>query len=880
MKKTQYLIILGFLLLLGSCSNHEFQIYSDTEYARLVENEFARKKDLAGNRNDQLFGVFNDDLTTNEVQGLKFLYAFMPLNDLADYDGEFFLKQVRASLAARDTFHWGTTIPEAEFRHFVLPYRINNENLDTARLVFFDALKDRIRDMDMLDAALEVNHWCHEKVSYKSTDDRTSAPLAAVKTAYGRCGEESTFAVTALRSVAIPARQVYTPRWAHSDDNHAWVEFWANGKWHFMGACEPETAPNIGWFTEPARRAMLVHTKAYGHYQGSERVGNAERQYSLLNTLAVYAEVKEIFVKVVNEDGLSVPNASVEFQLYNYAEFYPISTKKADDDGLCSFLTGLGDLQVWAYKDDMFNYQKVSVAELDTLVLKLNQHPYTHKVDIFDLYPPIQREPFKVSAEGKELNALRLKKEDSIRGAYVATFMPEAQAVSLANELNVDAVELSHFISLSRGNYAEIEAFIRKVPEPDRSLAMKLLELVSKKDLRDTKASILLDHLNGAKNFAVSDDYSEEIFLNYILNPRVVREMLVDYRHYLQDAFAQDDMTAISKSPDKIVSWIKDNIAINSEENYYHTSITPKGVYDLRIADKRSVKIFAVAVLRSLAYPARLEAGTDNLQYWKNNDWVTFYFDKQKGESLSRCTLRLTNDPANVLAPKYHIHFSLAKFDKGKYHTLNYDWDKPLADFYDGVELDAGYYMLVTGNRQAGGSVLHSQEFFELKKGQTLTKVVSLRSDNRAKEVLATIDMSVNYQTPEGKDVSLQTISKQGWQVIAWIEPDKEPTKHTFQDLPQLKNELEALNVPFTFIIPESKLTDSFKNSEYTGLPENHQFLVAKDLALVRSIEKQTNEKLADHLPVFIIANAKGELIYLSSGYKIGIGEEIVKVIR
>lgn len=50
-----------------------------------------------------------------------------------------------------------------------------------------------------------------------------------MKTAYGRCGEESTFTVAALRSVGIPARQVYTPRWAHTDDNHAWVEAWVNG---------------------------------------------------------------------------------------------------------------------------------------------------------------------------------------------------------------------------------------------------------------------------------------------------------------------------------------------------------------------------------------------------------------------------------------------------------------------------------------------------------------------------------------------------------------------------------------------------------------------------------------------------------------------------
>ncbi|MCK7531014.1 MAG: transglutaminase-like domain-containing protein [Marinilabiliales bacterium] len=45
---------------------------------------------------------------------------------------------------------------------------------------------------------------------------RTSSPMATMLSARGRCGEESTFTVAALRTAGLPARQVYTPRWAHS----------------------------------------------------------------------------------------------------------------------------------------------------------------------------------------------------------------------------------------------------------------------------------------------------------------------------------------------------------------------------------------------------------------------------------------------------------------------------------------------------------------------------------------------------------------------------------------------------------------------------------------------------------------------------------------
>jgi len=160
----------------------------------------------------------------------------MPIGDITDYSGNYYLENLRLSEQARNEMSWGKNVTDELFRHFVLPIRVNNENLDDSRKVFYGELKERVKGLSMKDAILEVNHWCHEKVVYRPSDARTSSPLASVKTAYGRCGEESTFTVAALRSVGIPARQVYTPRWAHTDDNHAWVEAWADGEWYFFGA--------------------------------------------------------------------------------------------------------------------------------------------------------------------------------------------------------------------------------------------------------------------------------------------------------------------------------------------------------------------------------------------------------------------------------------------------------------------------------------------------------------------------------------------------------------------------------------------------------------------------------------------------------------------
>ena len=384
MHKT-HLFVLLFALLIGTACNKEKHFISDNAFRAEVEKDFQAKQ--AALPDGDLFAVFNQQMTPEEKEALTFLYAYMPIGDITDYDGKLYLDNIRSSFQAKQEMPWGDSIPEDIFRHFVLPIRVNNENLDESRMVFFDELKDRVKGMSLYDAVLEVNHWCHEKVIYTPSDARTSSPLASVKTAYGRCGEESTFTVAALRSVGIPARQVYTPRWAHTDDNHAWVEAWVNGKWYFLGACEPEPVLNLGWFNGPAYRGMLMHTKVFGKYNGPEEVMLETDGYTEINVIDNYAPTGKAIVTVVDTDGNPVPDANVEFKIYNYAEFYTVANKKTDAEGKTFLTAGKGDMFVWATKDGKFGFDKVSFGKGDATI-KLDKKPGGQRWDLKPLYLP------------------------------------------------------------------------------------------------------------------------------------------------------------------------------------------------------------------------------------------------------------------------------------------------------------------------------------------------------------------------------------------------------------------------------------------------------------------------------------------------------------
>ena len=196
-----------------SCASH---FISEKNFRDNVASDFASRSEILHAAGVDLASM---NLSLDEQEALEFLYAYMPLGDMVNQSSEFWLDNYRLTRQAVETMPWGKSVPERELRHFVLPVRVNNENLDTSRTVFFKELAPRIKSLSMYDAVLEVNHWCHEKAVYQPTDSRTCSPLTIIRTAYGRCGEESTFLVAALRSVGIPARQVYTPRWAHTDED-------------------------------------------------------------------------------------------------------------------------------------------------------------------------------------------------------------------------------------------------------------------------------------------------------------------------------------------------------------------------------------------------------------------------------------------------------------------------------------------------------------------------------------------------------------------------------------------------------------------------------------------------------------------------------------
>ena len=828
-----------------------------------------------------------NSLSEEEQQALAFLKAYMPLSDIADYDEDFFHAQVKTAFEAREYFSWGKRIPDDIFRHFVLVYRVNNENLDSARVVFFNELKDRIKNMTMYDAALEVNHWCHEYVNYKAADGRTSSPLSTRKTSHGRCGEESTFTVTALRSVSIPARQCYTPRWAHTDDNHAWVEVWIEGKWYHLGACEPQPELNMAWFDAPAKRAMMVHTTVFGaNYKSEEEINYGTDLYTKINLLPNYAPTKKIYVRINDIGGDAVEDAEVEFGLYNYAEFYPIAQKRTDINGLTYLTTGYGDLMIWANKGIEYSYKKISVREVDTISLVLMPNKNLEYEEFLEITPPIQRAITTISSEKVDNNAKMLSYEDSIRNAYIATFPNDEAIKNLCSELLIfDSSDVSKVIKNSWGNYKAIEEFLKE--NKNISEAMTMLNLIYEKDLRDTPKEILQSHLNIYLKTKTNLQYSKEIIDNYILNPRIQLELITPWREYIytnkKEFFGEEEFS----SPIQIAKWIKDNIKLNSNDNYYNCQISPKGVIHLKEADKVSMEILFVAIARTFSFPAKYDWATSNAQFYENGEWIVAFSQEKDNVGIEidnknkqKSILHVHNNTStNRIKPEYYSHFTFAKFIDGKFVTLDYEYDPKFKQFPEQLTLEPGYYRLLTGNRANDGSVYVKTNYFELKPNKTYDIFVELREIPQKLVIEGKMKMNNKIKLQNKEKTTLSQLANNKGLVIAILDPQTEPTKHIMVDIPLFKEEFDQWDGGILFLAPEDKLRGDFLEKNYNNLPQRSEFAIDKNNKILKQVIKSTKKEIKDNLPIILLITKEGDIVFISDGYRIGVGENLIKTI-
>lgn len=824
-------------------------------------------------------------------EALDFLYGYMITPDMLDYSTAFYVKNIETSYKAREEMPWGKSVPADVFRHFVLPVRVNNEALDNSRELFYEELKNRVKGLSMMDAVLEVNHWCNEHVTYEPSDGRTSSPVYTLQNALGRCGEESTFTVAALRSVGIPARQVYTPRWAHTDDNHAWVEAWVDGKWYYLGACEPAPVLNNAWFDAPVRRAMMLHTKAFGAYSGSEASLKQFPTYTELNLTSLYVPTAPARVKVL-KDGVPQKDVKVSFRLYNYAEFFPITSILTDKNGEASLETGIGDMLATA--EHGIEAMAMGVVRAGGETLELNLQPFAEMPSELHwvINPPEAVTPSNtIDSTAIRACALRIVENDSIRKAYLATFPGSLRAEETFKSLGLKNKELWSKVYIeSRGHHHTILKFMENLAPEQRELGLLLLSSLTKKDLHDVPYDVLTDVMKHYKG-GTSD---KEV--KYLLSPRVGTEQLFPVQETLNEALKVIFADNATESSEKEASWTAlsateraEKIAtylrtfkVDEQYNPIRHPLSPATVLSHKVGDVRSLAFTFVRLCRAAGVLSEYD-GTIGVSkiYTEDGSYKLFAIapeeeSKVNPDKAGTCKIRLDYTPLPYLSdPKYYYNFSLGYISPSG-APVTYDMADGLSykeTVKNPLEYENNY--IITGTRLASGGVLVA--FRKLTCGDT-PNIMAFDRDTTAISVIGSMNPEALYHDlkTDSKKTLLSSTGR-GYYVLVLGKDHHEPTDHILRDLRKSMWNEESKSLTLPVVVLQQMQGDGAPSA--MGLLPEAFWGKDTDGSILKLLTTGTETAIPFEYPLLAVCDTFGRVVFVSQGYTIGIGDRISKVV-
>lgn len=838
----------------------------------VVFNRFETVKTQAKGRHNALFGVLEH---CNEVEAayLKFLYAYMPTSDLADYHGDMYLSMVRQSLAARDALPWGKQIPEEIFLNYVLSYRLNNEDISAFRADFFSELYPRVEGLNLYDAALAVNMWCFEKATYKPTDMRTAAPATLVRNMYGRCGECSVFTVGALRSVCIPARECYTPRWAHCDDNHAWVEVWVDGKWYYLGACEPDPVLGRGWFTHAATRAMLIASQNFTGYSTEQHILKQTEKATVINLTPAYADTRRLTVKV-SEDGQPVSGAETQFQLVNYGELTSLFTVDTNENGEASLETGYGDLFVFVTKGGRFTHAAVDLRKTDICEIDFAQAVEWEETNYhFDMIPPLEKRfaDVKLAEATEAAYKAQVKESEKIRKAYEATFFNEETAAARAAAYPSHEKDVAELLVNAWGNHPVILSFLDADDELALSDKVQFLKALRKKDLTDTPIAFLYAHLRHA--MAYRSQFDDNLFFEAVACPWVTYEMITDYRSFIENFFDDSQTAAFREDPMQIYAYVSEHVKDTPPLEPRGLMTSPAGALQLGMANKLSRHVLFVCICRTLGIPAKIAREDYSVSYYAkrpigcnktisednrpiNGAWFAAEPEKPARNDIKTARVRLT---AGEDVLKYYENHTLAVVKDGRYQTLYLDDEKYTAD----IPVEPGHYRVITSTRRPDGGILANTYHFNVNEDECRDIEVEIRRDDIGKYT-QNIELDPPEVLPEEK------------QVLIWPEEGREPTEHLLNEMLEQTTVYKNLSAAVVFITANGRATEGGTLEKV--LRQLPSACVRGDGDALYAYLCETFH-LPQEKPLTVVINGKTG-VYADAGYHVGAADRLVKIVE
>ena len=116
------------------------------------------------------------------------------------------------------------------------------------------------------------------------------------------------------------------------------------------------------------------------------------------------------------------------------------------------------------------------------------------------------------------------------------------------------------------------------------------------------------------------------------------------------------------------------------------------------------------------------------------------------------------------------------------------------------------------------------------------------------------------------------TFNKNELTIFGWIDAQKEPTKHTLKDIGAISSVFN--NTKVRILLAENSENVGNNLISTYNLPESTILYNDINLKLLKSFRSDNVD-----LPLFIVV-MENKVYYISEGYQVGIGEQLIKAIK
>ena len=613
----------------------------------------------------------------------------------------------------------------------------------------------------------------------------------------------------------------------------------------------------------------------------------------MLNQTARYARVKTVSVKVTDKEGAAIKGAQVQFLVLNMGEYFPIAKAETDEKGIVSLVTGFGSVRVLAFQPGVEGFAQ---ADLDTRA--------QDEITLTFTGAPVKAEDWRAVDV--------IAPVDTPVNPDMPTPEQKAEGTRRLNEANKIRKE-------KKENWVNPELTAFLAGEDEKELRQAMVDVLSVKDHSDCVCNVLEEHLeygkqyakefktksgtgkcgekemNGADRFtqgaesanAECSNYKSEksaaytratgaesgynLYINYVLNPRVEDELLRPYRKGILSFFTEEQKAAFRTNPAEIWNYIQVHITAYPDNERETVMETPYECLVSGIGTERSKKVLFVAIARTLGIPARLNPDNKVMEYWVKDQFVSV-LKQQKGGAV----LTLKKEADSVW--NYYQNWTMGRLVGNEFVSLNLTGRSWKGDTLE-LALIPGIYRIITTNRLPNGNQFAWEKTFTIKEGGQREETLRLR-EAQLGDMLERISLpEFEVKDSAGNTVTCAELTKGGKKILMWLEESREPTEHILNEMLEHAEKFHEFENSISFMIrtPEAKqdpllakVLKMFPNVSiyYDSFEENIELLGRRMYVD------------PDKLPLILVTNGESVGIYATSGYNVGTGDMLIRIME